>query len=90
MLTRIDDLIHACQEEKIKDIRDRYLEYNKHAESYTWKALIKGEFVNLVMDWTLEENGLEDESEKFNDLGIDDDAFIPTLHLYFDDDLTYA
>ena len=90
MLTRSDDTIHACQEETIKDIRERYLEYNKHASSYTWKALINNEFINVNMEYTLAENGLEDESEQFAELGVDEDHFVPTLHIYFNDDLTYA
>lgn len=90
MLTKTEDLIHACQEETIDDIRERYMEYNKHAHSYTWKALINDEFINLNMKATLEENGIEDESEKFTSLGLDDDAFVPTLLIYFNDDLTYA
>lgn len=42
------------------------------------------------MELTLEQNGIEDESEKFLDLGMDEDFFIPTVHIYFSDDLTYA
>ena len=42
------------------------------------------------MDRTLEANGIEDESEKFLELGMDEDFFIPTVHIYFSDDLTYA
>jgi len=90
MLTRTEETIHACQEETIKDIRERYLEYNKHASSYTWKALLKNEFVTLDMELTLEQNGVEDESDKFAELGVDEDHFVPTLHIYFNDDLTYA
>jgi hypothetical protein len=90
MLTRTEDLIHACQEETIDDIRERYMEYNKHAQSYTWKALINNEFVNLAMKCTLEENGIVDESENFSSLGLDEDAYVPTLLIYFNDDLTYA
>ena len=52
--------------------------------------VIDGEFVNLNMDRTLEANGIEDESEKFLELGMDEDFFIPTVHIYFSDDLTYA
>ena len=42
-------------EETIAEIRDRYLEFNWHAESYTWKVLRreseKADFVLLI--WTL-------------------------------------
>lgn len=90
MLTHGEDIINTCEEETINDIRDRYLEYNAHAKSYTWKALVGEEFVNLKMEFTLEGNGIEDESEKFLSLGMDEDSFIPSLHLYFNDDLSYA
>jgi hypothetical protein len=42
------------------------------------------------MDSTLSQNGVEDESEKFLRLGLPEDFFITTLHVYFNDDLTYA
>jgi hypothetical protein len=42
------------------------------------------------MDSTLSQNGVEDESEKFLRLGLAEDFFITTLHVYFNDDLTYA
>ena len=90
MLTKTENTINVCKEEKIESIRKRYMEYNKHSESYTWKALVDGEFAVLDMDKTLEDNGVIDETEEFFKLGLDDDFYVPTLHLYFDDDLTYA
>jgi hypothetical protein len=90
MLTKTEDVINTCQEETINDIRDRYIEYNAHGNSYTWKALINDEFVPLDMDKTLEQNNVPDESEKFSQIGIDEDYYVPTLHIYFNDDLTYA
>lgn len=90
MLTHTEDVIQTCQEETINDIRDRYLEYNKHAKSYTWKALIGDQLVTLDMNKTLEDNQVLDESELFYELGMNDDYYIPTLHIYFNDDLTIA
>jgi hypothetical protein len=90
MLSQTEDIIDTCEEETINDIRDRYMEYNMHAQSYTWKALLDGEFKVLKMNQTLAENGVEDETDKFLSLGIDEDYYIPTLHIYFNDDLTYA
>ena len=52
--------------------------------------LINDEFFPLDMDKTLEQNNVPDESEKFSSIGIDEDYYIPTLHIYFNDDLTYA
>jgi hypothetical protein len=90
MLTKTEDTVYTCQEETVAEIQNRYVEYNKHSDSYTWKALIDGEFVVLDVEKTLEENGVPDETENFYQLGLDDDFYVPTLHLYFNDDLTYA
>jgi len=81
-----DDVIEVCDEEIMEEIRSRYLRYNAHAASYTWKRLGNP----LDMTKTLEENGMPDESEEFTELGIDEDEFIPTIHLSFNDDLTVA
>eukprot|EP01041_Mallomonas_annulata_P009178 gene9178-19020_t len=90
MMTHTEDVISSCQEETVNDILDRYLQYNQHAKSYTWKALIRGVFVNLNMNQTLEQNEVYDETDTFYELGMDDDFYIPTLHIYFNDDLTIA
>ena len=42
------------------------------------------------MDQTLEENGIVDDDLAFEQLGIDDDGYMPVLHIYFNDDLTIA
>lgn len=57
-----------------------------HAGSYTWKF----KRVNLDMGKTLQENKVVDESEEFYVLGLDEEQFLPALHLYFNDDLTEA
>jgi hypothetical protein len=90
MLTRLEDIVDTCEEEAIEDIRDRYMLFNQHAGSYTWKALINNDFVNLDLKKTLSQNNIPDESEKYFKLGLDDDFDIPSLHIYYDDDLTYA
>jgi hypothetical protein len=54
MVSRSEDIVSTCMEETIGEIRDRYVEYNQHANSYTWKALINDEFVPLDMGVTLE------------------------------------
>lgn len=84
MLTAQKDTLEVCAEETLSDIRQRYLAYNKHAKSYTWKRLGRP----LDMTKTLEENGVVDEANEFADLRLDDDFYIPTLHVYFNDDLT--
>ena len=70
----------------MKEILERYLTYNAHAASYTWKY--NGQ--NLDMDKTLEENCIADEDEDFYQLGMNDDTYLQAIHLYFNDDLTEA
>lgn len=76
--------MQVCAEETMGDILKRYLPYNSHADSYTWKYFGK----NLDMKKTLLENGVEDESEEFFELRMDEDEFLPPISLYFNDDLT--
>ena len=68
----------------MNEILKRYLPYNSHATSYTWKYFGK----NLDMEKTLEENGVEDEAEEMYQLRMDQDEFLPPINLYFNDDLT--
>jgi len=86
MLTKHDDILEVCSEESMNEILDRYLELNEHAASYTWKRLGRP----LDMERTLEENDIPDETDEYLDLNIDEDAYIPAVHLYFNDDLTVA
>lgn len=90
MLTYSEDLLTICAEETVYDMLRRYLGYNAHSESYTWKALQGGEFRPLDMSLTLEQNGIADPAAEFGDVGVDADSFVPTIHLYFNDDLTIA
>ncbi|OAF71819.1 Cytochrome b5 domain-containing protein 1 [Intoshia linei] len=83
-LTSQKHIIEVCSEETMYDILQRYLVYNSHAKSYTWKYNL----VDLDMNKTLEANGVKDEDEIFYKLSIDDDLYIPSIHLYFNDDLT--
>merc|ERR1712224_478499 len=86
MGTKQSHTLEVPVEERIAEIQARYMPCNFHAKSYTWKRLGKP----LDMNKTLEENGVKDESEEFEKLGIDPDDHIPALHLYFNDDLTEA
>ena len=86
MLTKNDDILEVCSEENMNEILARYLDQNEHSASYTWKRLGRP----LDMEKTLEENDIPDESEEFIDLNIDEDFYIPTVHLYYNDDLTVA
>ena len=78
--------LKVCSEETMNEILDRYLEYNSHAASYTWKRLGKP----LDMDKTLEENDIPDETDEYLDLNIDEDDYVPAVHLYYDDNLSVS
>lgn len=83
-LSKQEDTLGVCAEESLEDIRKRYLTFNSHALSYTWKRLGRP----LDMTLTLEENGIPDETEEFAELNIDAETYIPAIHIYFNDDLT--
>ena len=79
-------MLQVCSEENINEIQDRYLRYNAHAASYTWKS----DGTVLDMDKTLEANGINDDDEEFYELSMNDNSFRQAIHLYFNDDLTEA
>ena len=68
------------------EILERYRRYNAHAASYTWKYNNR----NLDMSKTLEENSIPDEDEEFYQFSMNDDSYLQSIHLYFNDDLTDA
>ena len=84
MLSKVDDIIEVASEETLEEILIRYLPYNDHAASYTWKVSGRP----LDMELTLAENGIDDDTDEFKRLEIDDNLYIPTIHLYYNDDLT--
>jgi hypothetical protein len=84
MLSKQDDTIEVASEETLEEILDRYLPLNDHAASYTWKRLGRP----LDMELTLGGNGIEDDTDTYRDLNIDEDYYIPAIHLYYNDDLT--
>ncbi|KAM4038265.1 cytochrome b5 domain-containing protein 1 [Anomaloglossus baeobatrachus] len=83
-LTSQEQTLEVCSEETVWEILARYLPYNAHAASYTWKYC----GAPLRMELTLEENGVQDEDEELEELRMDADAFTCSLHLYYNDDLT--
>jgi len=85
-LTHQEDLIEVCTEESMDEILERYLDFNRHAGSYTWKRLGQ----KLSMEQTLEENNVVDEANDFCLMGLPDDYYVPAIHLYFNDDLSVA
>jgi len=91
MLTKQSTILEVCSEETLEEIQRRYLVHNGHSASYTWKRTDHvGGTRLLSMRETLDANGILDESMQFDALNIDPDTFIPTIHLYFSDDLTVA
>lgn len=85
-LTNDEHILEVCDEEKLSAIQDRYLALNAHAKGYVWKRLGKP----LDMKLTLEQNGMKDDSDAFEKVGMNDDEWLPIVHLYFSDDLTVA
>ena len=75
-----------ASEENMNEILDRFLAYNSHSASYTWKRLGKV----LDMNANLTENGIPDETNECLNLGLDPEDYIPAIHIYFNDDLTIA
>jgi len=93
MLTHQETTLEVCSEETLDEIQDRYTDWNSHSASYTWKTLDAedGEtFRPLDMTLNLAENGIPDQVDKLRRLSIDPDEFTPTVHAYFDDDLTVS
>ena len=83
-LTLQEQIIEVCTEENMYEILQRYLPYNSHAASYTWKYYGGC----LDMKKTLDENGVKDESEELFNLRMDEDNYLPPISLYFNNDLT--
>ena len=79
-------IIDVACEETLAEILDRYLQYNNHAGSYTWKRLGRP----LDMELNLDENEIPDESGEFSALHLKPDFYVPAIHLYFNDDQTFA
>ena len=87
-LTHQEHVIEMGCEETMSEAASRFLAINAHAGIYTWKALLDGEFRPMDMGCTLAENGVPDQDEEMEALHMDPDAFLPTLHIYYNDDLT--
>ncbi len=90
MLTYQETKLEVCEEETLSEIQDRYSAWNAHSGSYTWKVLDDNVFRPLDMSLTLTDNGIADETKFLSRLSISPESYIPTLHVYFNDDLTEA
>jgi len=91
-LTSHEHVLEMGVENTVEDLQARYLEHNAHCGSYSWKALVHGAFRPLDVHKTLEENGVLDDAEELDRLGMDADApdFLIDLIIAFNDDLTVA
>ncbi|KAJ3215374.1 Cytochrome b5 domain-containing protein 1 [Dinochytrium kinnereticum] len=78
-LTKDEHVIEVCAEERLSAIQERYMAYNSHAKGYMWKRL----GVLLDMNVTLEQNGIRDEGIHMERLGMDEEQYLPAIHLYF-------
>ncbi|KAK2899352.1 cytochrome b5 domain-containing protein 1 [Channa argus] len=83
-LTSQEQRMEVCSEETLDEILHRYLHYNSHACSYTWKH----DGANLDMSRTLSENNVPDDDLELDQLMLDRDLFTPAILLHFNDDLT--
>jgi hypothetical protein len=92
LLSSHEHIVEVCAENTIEDMQRRYLDFNAHCGSYTWKALMAGEFRPLDVHKTLQENGVADDGGQLDTLGLDEDSpeMLTTLVLAFNDDLTIA
>ena len=91
MLTKQSTILEVCSEETLEEIQRRYLAFNKHSGSYTWKRTDEDKVARLLdMRQTLAANGIPDEDNQFELLNLDPMEWVPIIHLYFSDDLTVA
>lgn len=87
-LTHHEEFLEVPAEETLNEIQTRYLAINSHSKSYTWKDSF-GTILDLSK--TLAENDIEDEDPEADYLSIpDDERYIPSILIYFNDDLTEA
>jgi len=92
-LTEQRHLLSFGTEETMEEIRERFLEMNAHCKSYTWRVLVSGEdgaaaFKPLDMSLTLDSNGVPDNEDEVEELGLPAEEYYPVMHLAFNDDLT--
>ena len=92
-LTGQEHVVEVCEEDKVSEIQSKFYDCNAHAKSYVWKAILDGGALRpLDPDRTLTENGLSNDVETMETLGLDplEKDNLPTILLYFSDDLTVA
>ncbi|KAL7300740.1 hypothetical protein TKK_0006717 [Trichogramma kaykai] len=86
-LTGQGAIISVCEEDSIRRIQERFMFYNPHCRSYTWKYEGKA----LDLDLTLTENGIPDDRDRLLECGLPTDnesICVPEIFLFYNDDLT--
>ncbi|KPJ19121.1 Cytochrome b5 domain-containing protein 1 [Papilio machaon] len=83
-LTSSSVMLEVCSEETIYQIMMRYLPHNAHMHSYTWCHLGKP----LKYHRTLEQNKVYDERDRFSEVALPENIYVPDILLYYNDDLT--
>ena len=87
-LTHHEETLEVPAEESLAEIQHRYLVINKHSSSYTWKDCF-GKILDLSK--SLHDNGIVDEDPEYDYLEVPDaDRYLPSIMIYFNDDLTEA
>lgn len=87
-LTHHEEILEVPSEETLEEIQRRYTNINFHSKSYTWKDCNAN---ILDMKKNLMENKIDDEDPDYDYLEVpDEERHIPSLLIYFNDDLTEA
>lgn len=92
-LSSQEDIVETCGEDSVAEIQRKFYDRNAHATSYAWKVMLEGGALKaLDPERTLHDNGIPDDKESLETLGLDphDVDHMTTLLLYFIDDLTVA
>ncbi|XP_076250890.1 cytochrome b5 domain-containing protein 1 [Rhynchophorus ferrugineus] len=86
MLTLSEVTINVCCEDTFHRIMERYQLFNSDADSYVWRYIDK----NIDMSKTLDENNIPDERDIFTEVGLPQNFYVPSIFLYYSDDLKWA
>jgi hypothetical protein len=91
-LTSQNHMVEFGDEETVGQMQHKYAAWNAHCGSYTWKAIYDGKTLTLDVGKTLAENGIPDDREELERLGLDplDPDNVVSILLYFNDDLSVA
>lgn len=91
-LTSQEHVVEFCGEDTVAEMQRKFFVYNSHCQSYAWKVWSGAAFRPLDAKRSLEENGVPDDAEELERLGLDPmhPDNMTTISLFFADDLTIA